>query len=295
MSICLVISYTLAFLQRKACHMHSTVICISVSHISSGTTGNAEVRKQNSTRTAVLKTGIFMPSFVVLRLLSDSSFVTTEALKSSEQKPPTYLDILDSLVYRIYNSNIRAHCARAHTHTHTHAHADIVYLLVITTIKTVKNPSLCSANTILKLSTWDTDGRAKNTHLLLHSCPTSLKIKITDFPKTRQPIVTAVLHLPSGAKKFSLKGQMLLFQRCLPSGPNLPGCTAVNGMWSSKAWNPVFILHTLDFLGLLTVLPFNSFNHALNSSGTMGPGWNTGIYSNIVTFTDAKKYPGNLN
>ena len=189
MSICLVISYTLAFLQRKACHMHSTVICISVSHISSGTTGNTEVRKQNSTRTAVLKTGIFMPSFVVLRLLSDSSFVTTEALKSSEQKLPTYLDILDSLVYRIYNSNIRAHCARARTHTHTHTHTDIVYLLVITTIKTVKNPSLCSANTILKLSTWDTDGRAKNTHLLVQSCPTSLKIKITDFPKTRQPIV----------------------------------------------------------------------------------------------------------
>lgn len=41
--------------------------------------------------------------------------------------------------------------------------------------------------------------------------------------------------------------------------------------WNSKAWNPVFRLDTLDFLGLLTLLPFNSFNHALNSSGTLGP------------------------
>ena len=93
------------------------MICISVSHISSGTTGNTEVKEQNSTKTAALKTGIFMPSFVVLRLLSDSSFITAEALKSSEQKRPTYLDILDSLVYRIYNSNIRA---TVYTHTRRH-------------------------------------------------------------------------------------------------------------------------------------------------------------------------------
>lgn len=171
------------------------VICISVSHISSGTTGNTEVKEQKSTKTAALKTGIFMPSFVVLRLLSDSSFVTTEALKSSEQKRSTYLDILDSLVYRIYNSNI---LATVYTHTRRHC-----LLVGNHHNQNCEKLSLCSANTILKLSPWDTDGRAKNTHFTRAVMSYLIKNKNTDFQKTRQPIVTAVVHLPSGAKRFS--------------------------------------------------------------------------------------------
>lgn len=154
----------------------------------------------------------------------------------------------------------------------THTHADIVYLLVITTIKTVKKLSLCSANTILKLSPWDTEGRAKNTHFTRAVMSYLIKNKNNWFPENSSAYCHCSCSSSFRCKKV-LKGQTLLFQRCLPSGPNLPGCTAVNGMWSSKAWNPVFILDTLDFLGLLTLLPFNSFNHALNSSGTLGPGW----------------------
>ena len=227
-----------------------------------------------------------MPTFVVLRLLSDSSFVTTEALKSSEQKRSTYLDILDSLVYRIYNSNI---LATVYTHTRRHC-----LLVGNHHNQNCEKLSLCSANTILKLSPWDTDGRAKNTHFTRAVMSYLIKNKNNWLPEDSSARCHCSCSSSFRCKKV-FKGQTLLFQRCLPSGPNLPGCTAVNGMWSSKAWNPVFILDTLDFLGLLTPLPFNSFNHALNSSGTLGPGWNTGIYSNIVTFTDAKEYPGNLN
>lgn len=97
------------------------------------------------------------------------------------------------------------------------------------------------------------------------------KNKNNIFLKTCQPIVIAIVHFPSGSKKSHGKCQMISFNDVYPVAPIRQDAQLWMSWWNSKAWNPVFSLDTLDFLGLLTLLPFNSFNHALNSSGTMGP------------------------
>lgn len=80
-------------------------------------------------------------------------------------------------------------------------------------------------------------------------------------------MVNAIIHVPSALNKFDRQCQML------SSNDTYPGAQIWQDVWLWMSWrnSKALSLDTLDFLGLLTLLPFSSFNHALNSSGTLGP------------------------